>query len=46
LEFNGTNQLLIYADDVNLLDDIINNIKENKETLLEASKEMQRRQSI
>jgi hypothetical protein len=31
---------LVYADDVNLLGDNKNNIKKNKETLIDASKEV------
>jgi hypothetical protein len=39
LELNGTHQLFVYADDVNLLGDSVNTIKEYKETLLEVSRD-------
>jgi hypothetical protein len=39
-KLNGTNQLMAYADDVNLLGDNIDTIKKNTETLIDASKEV------
>jgi hypothetical protein len=40
VEVNGTHQLLVYADDVNLLDDSINTVKWNTENLLEARRDV------
>jgi hypothetical protein len=36
LKLNGTHQLLLYVDDVNLLSDNIDVIKKNMETLIDA----------
>jgi hypothetical protein len=33
LEMNGTYQLLVYADDMNWLDDEMDTVRENRETL-------------
>jgi hypothetical protein len=38
LELNGTHQLLVYADVVNLLSDSIDTIKKNTQSLIDASK--------
>jgi hypothetical protein len=40
LQFTGTHQLLVYADDVNLFGDSVNTIKEHTETLLQASRDI------
>jgi hypothetical protein len=40
LEFNGAHQLLVYADDVNLLGDSINTTNENTESILEAGRDV------
>jgi hypothetical protein len=38
LKFNGTYQLLVYADDVNILGGSVHNIKKNTEALVVHSK--------
>jgi hypothetical protein len=40
LKLNGTHQLLVYADDVNLLGDNMNTVKKNTKTVIDASKEV------
>ena len=40
LKLNGTHQLLVYADDVNMLGESVHTIMENAEALLVASKEI------
>jgi hypothetical protein len=36
LKLNGTHQLLLYADDVNILGDDIDTMKKNTQTLIDA----------
>ena len=40
LKLHGTNQLLVYTDDVNILEGSVHTIKENAEDFLVASKEI------
>jgi hypothetical protein len=40
LKLNGMHQLLVYADDINLLGDNVGTIKKNTETLINISKEV------
>jgi hypothetical protein len=40
MKLNGRHQLLVYADDVNILGDNTDNIKKNTQTLIGASKEI------
>ena len=40
LKLNGTHQLLVYADDVNMLGESVHSIRDNAESLVVASKEI------
>jgi hypothetical protein len=40
LKLNGTHQLLVYADDVNLLGDNVDTAKKNREPLIGGSKDV------
>jgi nitrous oxide reductase len=40
LKLNGTHQLLVHADEVNLLENNIDTIKKNTETLVDARREV------
>jgi hypothetical protein len=40
LKLNGTHQLLVYTDDVNILGDNTDTVKKNTETLIDASKDV------
>ena len=39
MKLNGTHQLLVYADDVNILDGSVHTIRKNREALVVACKE-------
>ncbi len=40
MKLNGTHHLLVYADDINILEGSVHTIKENAEVLIVASKEI------
>jgi len=40
LKFNGTSELLVYADDINILGRSVHNVEKNTEILVVASKEI------
>ena len=40
LKLNGTHQLLVYVDDVNILGESVHTVKENAEALILATKEI------
>ena len=40
MNLNGAHRLLVYADDVNILDGSIHTVKKNTEALIVASKEI------
>ena len=40
LKLNGTHQLVVYADDVNILGGNVHTVKENAESLVVANKEI------
>ena len=40
MELNGKHQLLVYADDVNMLGENLQTIRENTEILIKASKDI------
>jgi hypothetical protein len=42
VELNGTHQLLVYADEINLLGDIVNTIKKSSDALNGARYELSR----